>query len=289
MYVSRNDIEKDLEDKIVEEIFDKKDQIAIVGLPGIGKSTLARMIVAKYNKKVKANQNNVKDKAAILLSLGQSIDKAQKKSERVQIDNKGESVPIVSVPSNLTESEDILKIIPSLKSQTENLKLQDKNVKALKESTEKAKQIREKGKDIGEAILQVKDKLAVVVEKTQLIPKDYGEIITFADNVCEGASFIGVALNIIEIILKYKTKKELKNLDLLVILDDLGDLGTNWKVLSGLWEYNFKYIFTMRVTEPSDYMSLLLDNKNPSYANNYLRNIGITNVDITRKIVLYPP
>jgi len=58
-YVERSDVPfgefKNIEDRIVYQLY--SDHVALVGLPGVGKSTTAAAIAAKYTlpKKIKGN------------------------------------------------------------------------------------------------------------------------------------------------------------------------------------------------------------------------------------------
>src|ERR671930_425249 len=111
--IRRYDLKQDFEESILDYVL-SKDRIAIIGLPGVGKSALARIIAAKYN--YQSIMNGVsKNKRAILLSPGQITEKTPHGTlEVVQIGSQFILIPTISIPIVPTESWDILREIISI-------------------------------------------------------------------------------------------------------------------------------------------------------------------------------
>jgi ABC-type phosphate/phosphonate transport system ATPase subunit len=138
--------------------------VAIVGLPGVGKSALVRSIAAKYNEQNKGSLG----RCGIVLSLGQHVDKPQAGLELMEIDdNVIIGIPIISVPTRPTESLDILK---SVLKGLDNLAKQIDNFKNLLE----------KARMIDEDTAKIRDALFDILKTSQSIPTEYASVLEVA-------------------------------------------------------------------------------------------------------------
>jgi hypothetical protein len=268
-YVNRSDKQEKFESNVLNWL--EKDNVVILGFPGVGKSATAKAIASKYI------EIHYKEKPAVVLSLTQS-KKIGHRIELIKVKDNSVliPVPVISIPFASTKEEDVLKeFINSVGSFEKILKNLNNAIISLSSKVEDYQNVE-----------KIKDILANLMDP-KTIPKEINEVMQFAEVIGNGMPYVSAALKISKTIFEFRRNRraeKLADIDTLIVVDDIADLGHNWEILSHITKYEFHYLFVMRV-QPKDYISMLED---PSFSSTYLQSAGLP-VTVRRNIVLPPP
>jgi hypothetical protein len=263
---------KIIEDRILDKITDPHEpqNIMIAGFPGVGKSYTAKAIAARYASDGRPavilsvhNKKEISGSRIALVDIGQF----SKEHSRVV------PIPVVNISASSDNGEEVVEeITNSLKSLEENLK--------------KVKELHSFSSDM----VKIKEGLEKLIDH-DLIPQEYSAIKTLAGDIIGALPYVGSALNVaLSIVDHYRKKRQDKELErlrkqnLLVVVDDVRDLGTNWEILSKVLADSFRYLFVMRIEDIDEYLKLIDDR---TYPNRYLheKNYSV----IIKKMEIVPP
>jgi hypothetical protein len=264
IYVQRNDVSDKFEEQIYNDL--QKDNHIIVGFPGVGKSTLAKSVVG-YGIKNK--------QPTVYLKIDRTINDFQNSFEIISLDNVKIAIPIISIPLGSINQENVLKSITS-------------SIRNLQKNIEHISKLIEKTDSVNTQHDRLQDLYTLVKPLFSTVPKELESITEYAKLFSSSLPYISTALSICEGILKIKQKREIGKIiesDLLLIVDDLEDLSPNWLILQTLLSYPFKFLFVLRVENPTDYLNLSTDKL---YVTKYLEKIGIP-FDVPKKTILPLP
>lgn len=277
-YIEREDLVVDkviiTSEKITGWIKQGKN-VAITGLPGTGKSTLARAVVASYMLKER--------KPAVILSVN-SQHISDSGIEIINISNvpsqaKYVLVPVISVPSLSLDGEKLLgKVINALSS--------------LRKKIEKVKQALEEIKTRTDNTTILTDFIKAQFESEfgiRTIPEALSNnVLNVIGILGEIFGYVGLALRIVDKILKkMKERKfqELKLQELLIAIDDLIDLGPNPHILSKLYDDKLHYLVVKRMDSISEYLRIA---SGATSINDDLKTMGVQ-ITILKQILVSPP
>ena len=263
---------KTIEDRIINDISNPNDpqNVLIAGFPGVGKSCTSKAIAARY-----ISDGN----PAVILSVQNKNRIGSSKITLVDIGNfaKGISqvvaVPIVNISKSSTNSEEIVKeIIHSLTS--------------LEKDLERTKELIGSVSDI----TKIKEGLEKLIDK-EIIPKENLAISQLANDIVSSLPYIRSALNIALSVFKYYQRRrqdielnKLRKQNLLIVIDDIKDLGDNWQILSNIWEDSFRYALVSRIENIDEYIKLIDDR---TYSNIYLNKKSYS--VLVNKLEIVPP
>jgi len=261
-YIDRADVGESFESSLQELL--KSKPAALLGLPGVGKSITSRAIAARYS------ENEV---PAIILSIQRKVEEFTSLIEIIELDNRYFPIPVISVPSHSTDPEGLLK---SIAASIDDLYRRTKDLPKLIERFKA-------GTDSAETVGKIlKDTISSISSQSQTF-------LPFIDIVAEVVPYASTLLKIADYLLKKRDDKRIASLgkkEILIVVDDLKDLEPNWNVLSKLLNYNYHFLFVLRVEDSNEYLDL---SKDKTHLNRYLQNkVGI-HVEVIEKRFLSPP
>jgi hypothetical protein len=123
-------------------------------------------------------------------------------------------------------------------------------------------------------------------------PNMVNDIVKIGTDILGVLPYVQSAINIVLPIVDYFRLRrqrghleELRKQNLLVVVDDLRDLGNNWQILSDVLADSFQYAFVTRIEDIAEYLKLIEDR---TYSNRYLNEKNY-HAFVSRVEVVPPP
>jgi hypothetical protein len=262
-YVDRSDVSETFEDEVLNVL--EEDNLVMIGLPGVGKSSSARAIAAKYV----ANK-----RSAIILSVSRTLKQFRNHVQILEVEGKYIPIIVIELPFNSTDSSELLNIIVR---SIDNLAKTIQNIARLTEGVTRHL-------ENAALINKIRDQLAGII---QYIPTENQDIFQYINVLSEAIPYVATSLRIVRLVARHQQENKLEKLErqkMLIVIDDLEDLRPNWNIISRISNYEFRYLFVIRIENPQEYLQL----QDRKLATRYLEDMGISS-KVNKRLELPPP
>jgi len=229
-------VELGLEDEY-KKILYGKGGLLIVGLPGVGKSTLALRIASDHIYERSGERRN---KLALIVGIGSPSGEVEVSIARLRVRDEERRVPIIRLPAHGVMKEDDLR----------NYLAKALNKSTLRKLAEKAG-VTKKAKvdpDTFEVIKSFLEELGVKTEKfldeaSKLVPLGW---------------LIATSAILLKYMVEKREKKRIKKADMLVVVDDVEDSTNLAGLISKICrDYNAKVLLVRRVSSEEEYIEYI--------------------------------